>query len=104
MEGGIQKFWVAFGNAFPTNTVIQLLPLPTGKNINNGKILILKFWVERQPNERFDADCDAYKNNNWGRFHIYVNTSNILCIYFTSTPSNIGSWSRRYIINYIEFQ
>ena len=56
VEGGIQKFWVAYGT-FPNtiNATIGLLSFSAGKTISNGKIMILKMFVERAPEEWFDV-------------------------------------------------
>ena len=75
--------------------------LSTGKNINNGKIRVQKLLVQSTSNSYMDSDSGGF-NYVWTNFSIYVNSSNILCISFTGSPTS--GWTRNDIIHYIEFQ
>ena len=104
VDGGVQTFWLAYGTSFPaiTNTEIGLFNLPANKTLANGKIAILRFWVQREVNTWFDSDCGGFKNS-WPHFRLYVNSSNVLCISFTVLPTTSPSWSRNWTVHYIEF-
>ena len=39
--------------------------------------MVLKMWVERGTNESINVDCGGFKSV-WTRFHVYVNSNNIL--------------------------
>ena len=102
-NGGIANVWVVFGNQFPAldNTTIAVASLPAGKTISNGKIMVLRMWIQREitPETYFDIECDGFKES-WTRFHFY-SVDNVLYIYFTGHSGNYTG--RKYIIHYVEF-
>ena len=56
-------------NGFPTNdnTTINLFQLPDSKTVTNWKIIVLKFWVERESKTYVDASSGGF-NSIWSGF------------------------------------